>query len=250
MKVIVAIKQVLDQNVSIDVRSDCSGLEAKNIKMSINPFCEIALEEAVRLKERGRVSEIIAISIGPKTALDQLRGAIALGADRGVLIDCSEKISSLVIAKLLRSIIEQEAPELILLGRQSIDSDNNQTGQMLASLMGLPQATFAYRISLKENSVVVHRQLDSGVQVVSLDLPAIVTTELTLNEPRYISLINIMRAKKKIIRILTPSELGVSITSTTKTIKVELPCIKDKQCKILKSVKELSETLKREIKVG
>jgi electron transfer flavoprotein beta subunit len=248
MKILVAIKRVVDYNVKVRVKADKSGVDLANVKMSINPFCEIAVEEAVRLKEKGVASEIVVVSIGPTTAQEQLRTALALGADRAVLVECAEELNSLAVAKLLKGVFDKEQPQLVILGKQSIDSDNNQTGQMLAALAGLPQGTFASKVEVAGDKVNVEREIDGGAQTVALSLPAIITTDLRLNEPRYASLPNIMKAKKKPLEILTPEALGVSVASTVKTIEVQAPTARSAGIKV-KSVAELVEKLKNEAKV-
>ena len=212
MKVLVPIKRVIDYNVKARVKADNSDVDLANVKMAMNPFCEIAIEEAIRLKEAGTATEVIAVTIGAKAAQEQLRTALALGADKAIHIETDEKLESLHIAKLLAKLVEQEAPELVILGKQSIDSDNNQTGQMLAALTKRGQGTFASKVDINGNTVNVTREVDGGLQTVALKLPAIVTTDLRLNEPRYASLPNIMKAKKKPIDIKTAVDLGVDIS--------------------------------------
>jgi len=248
MKILVAVKRVVDYNVKVRVKADQSGVELANVKMALNPFCEIAVEEAVRLKEKGIASEIVVVSVGPATAQEQLRTALALGADRAVLVESSDELSSLAVAKLLKAVVDREQPQLVILGKQAIDSDNNQTGQMLAALCGFAQGTFASRVEVTGDSVNVTREIDGGLQTVALKLPAIVTTDLRLNEPRYASLPNIMKAKKKPLDLLTPDALGVSTTATLKTLKVEAPAARSAGIKV-KSVAELVEKLKNEAKV-
>jgi electron transfer flavoprotein beta subunit len=248
MKVLVAIKRVVDYNVKVRVKADNSGVDLANVKMSMNPFCEIAVEEAVRLKEKGVASEIIVVTVGPATAQEQLRTALALGADRAILIEHAEEVTSLGVAKLLKAIVDKEQPPLVILGKQSIDSDNNQTGQMLAALSGFSQGTFASKVEVNGDKVNVTREVDDGLQTVGLALPAIVTTDLRLNEPRYASLPNIMKAKKKPLETVTPEALGVSVASTSKTLKVEAPANRSAGIKV-KSVAELVEKLKNEAKV-
>jgi len=248
MKVLVAVKRVVDYNVKVRVKPDNSGVDLANVKMSMNPFCEIAVEEAVRLKERGVVSEIVAVSVGPAAAQEQLRTALALGADRAILIEHNDDLNSLAVAKLLKAVVEKEQPQLVVLGKQAIDSDNNQTGQMLAALTGYPQGTFASKVELGDGKVSVTREIDGGLQTVALNLPAIVTTDLRLNEPRYASLPNIMKAKKKPLETLTPAALGVSVSSTLKTLKVEAPAARQAGIKVA-SVAELVDKLKNEAKV-
>ncbi len=248
MKVLVAVKRVVDYNVKVRVKADNSGVDLANVKMSMNPFCEIAVEEAVRLKEKGVASEIVVVTIGPATAQEQLRTALALGADRAILIEHAEELTSLGVAKLLKAVVDKEQPQLVILGKQSIDSDNNQTGQMLAALSGYAQGTFASKVEVNGDKVNVTREVDDGLQTVALSLPAIVTTDLRLNEPRYASLPNIMKAKKKPLETFTPEALGVSVASTVKTLKVEAPAVRSAGIKV-KSVAELVEKLKNEAKV-
>jgi electron transfer flavoprotein beta subunit len=248
MKVLVAVKRVVDYNVKVRVKADQSGVDLANVKMSMNPFCEIAVEEAVRLKEKGVASEIVVVSIGPAQAQEQLRTALALGADRAVLVETAEELNSLAVAKLLKAVVDKEQPQLVLLGKQAIDSDNNQTGQMLAALTGYAQGTFASKLELEGSKAKVTREIDGGLQTVELALPAVVTTDLRLNEPRYASLPNIMKAKKKPLETVTPDALGVSTASTVKTVKVEAPAGRQAGIKV-KSVAELVEKLKNEAKV-
>ena len=248
MKVLVPIKRVVDYNVKVRVKADNTGVDLANVKMAMNPFCEIAVEEAVRLKEKGVVTEIVAVSIGPKTAQEQLRTAMALGADRSILVETDEDVQPLGIAKALKAIVDEEKPELVILGKQAIDGDNNQTGQMLAALSGYAQGTFASEVAVEGDSVKVTREIDGGLQTVALKLPAIVTTDLRLNEPRYASLPNIMKAKKKPLETLKPEDLGVSTASTVSTLKVEAPAARSAGIKV-KSVDELVDKLKNEAKV-
>ncbi|MFX0313850.1 electron transfer flavoprotein subunit beta/FixA family protein [Pseudomonas aeruginosa] len=248
MKTLVAIKRVVDYNVKVRVKADNSGVDLANVKMSMNPFCEIAVEEAVRLKEKGIASEVVVVSVGPAVAQEQLRTALALGADRAVLVESNEELGSLAIAKLLKAVVDQEQPQLVITGKQAIDSDNNQTGQMLAALSGYAQGTFASKVEVAGDKVKVTREIDGGLQTVALKLPAIVTTDLRLNEPRYASLPNIMKAKKKPLDVLTPEALGVSTASTVKVLKVEAPAARSAGIKV-KSVAELVEKLKNEAKV-
>ena len=248
MKILVAVKRVVDYNVKVRVKADQSGVELANVKMALNPFCEIAVEEAVRLKEQGIASEIVVVSVGPATAQEQLRTALALGADRAILVESAEELSSLAVAKLLKAVVDREQPQLVILGKQAIDSDNNQTGQMLAALCGFAQGTFASKVDVAGDSVNVTREIDGGLQTVALKLPAIVTTDLRLNEPRYASLPNIMKAKKKPLDLLTPETLGVSTASTLQTLKVEAPAARSAGIKV-KSVAELVDKLKNEAKV-
>ena len=248
MKILVAVKRVVDYNVKVRVKADNSGVDLANVKMSMNPFCEIAVEEAVRLKEKGVATEIIAVTVGPTAAQEQLRTALALGADRAILVESTEELNSLAIAKLLKAVVDKEQPQLVILGKQAIDSDNNQTGQMLAALSGYAQGTFASAVNVEGESVKVTREIDGGLQTVDLKLPAIVTTDLRLNEPRYASLPNIMKAKKKPLDVLKPEELGVSTASTLSTLKVEAPAARSAGIKV-KSVDELVDKLKNEAKV-
>ncbi|MFT6029186.1 MAG: electron transfer flavoprotein beta subunit [Oleiphilaceae bacterium] len=248
MKVLVAVKRVIDYNVKVRVKPDNSGVDLTNIKMAMNPFCEIAVEEAVRLKEKGVASEIIVVSIGPKVAQEQIRTALALGADRGILIETDEAVQSLQIAKLLKAVVDKEAPQLVILGKQSIDSDNNQTGQMLAALAGMGQGTFASEVVVDGDKLNVTREVDGGLMTVALNLPAVVTTDLRLNEPRYASLPNIMKSKKKPLEIVSPADLGVDIASNIKVIKVEEPATRSAGIKVA-DVAELVDKLKNEAKV-
>ena len=212
MKILVPIKRVVDYNVKVRVKADQTGVELANVKMSMNPFDEISVEEAIRLKEAGQASEIVAVSIGPDKAQETLRTALAMGADRGLLVRTDQTVEPLAVAKILKAVVERETPELVILGKQAIDDDSNQTGQMLAALLGWPQGTFASKVALQDGKVDVTREIDGGLQTVRLTLPAIVTTDLRLNEPRYASLPNIMKAKKKPLDQVEPSEFGVDIT--------------------------------------
>ncbi|QKX18236.1 electron transfer flavoprotein subunit beta/FixA family protein [Microbulbifer sp. YPW1] len=248
MKVLVAVKRVVDYNVKVRPKADGSDVDTANVKMSINPFCEIAVEEAVRLKEKGVVSEIVAVSMGPKQCQEQIRTALALGADRGIQVETDAELQPLAVAKCLKALVEKEEPQLVILGKQSIDGDNNQTGQMLAALTGMGQGTFASEVNVEEGSVKVTREIDGGLQTVELTLPAVVTTDLRLNEPRYASLPNIMKAKKKPLDTTTPDELGVDIAPRTKTLKVEPPAERQAGIKVA-DVAELVEKLKSEAKV-
>jgi electron transfer flavoprotein beta subunit len=248
MKVLVAVKRVIDYNVKIRVKADNSDVDLTNVKMAMNPFCEIAVEEAVRLKEKGVASEIVVVSIGPKEAQEQLRTALALGADRAILVETADKVDSLGVAKILSKLVEEEQPGLVIMGKQSIDSDNNQTGQMLGALTGMPQGTFASEVAVDGEKVSVTREVDGGLQTVALNLPAIVTTDLRLNEPRYASLPNIMKAKRKPLDTKSPADLGVDVASKVKTLKVEPPAERSAGVKV-GSVDELVEKLKNEAKV-
>ena len=223
MKLLVCVKRVVDYNVKIRVKSDGSGVELANVKMSMNPFDEIAVEEAVRLKEQGKASEIVAVSIGPAQAAETLRTALAMGADRGILVKTDAAVEPLAVAKLLAKVVAQEQPDLIVLGKQAIDDDANQTGQMLAALLGWPQGTFAFKVAVAEGTIDVTREVDGGLQTVGLKLPAIVTTDLRLNEPRYASLPNIMKAKKKPMDETGPEALGVDASPRLKVLKTVEP---------------------------
>ena len=248
MKVLVPIKRVIDYNVKVRVKTDHSNVDLANTKMAINPFCEIAVEEAIRLKEAGVATEIIAVSIGDKSCQEQLRTALALGADRAIHIDTDLSLDALNIAKLLQKIVEAEAPQLVILGKQSIDSDNNQTGQMLAALTGMPQGTFASEVKVDGDKVNVTREVDSGLQTLALTLPAIVTTDLRLNEPRYASLPNIMKAKRKPLDVKLASDLGVDLTPRSTLLKVTPPA--ERQAGIIvESIDDLIEKLTNEAKV-
>ena len=252
MKLLVPVKRVIDYNVKARVRADGSGVDLSNVKMSMNPFDEIAVEEAIRLKEKGVASEIVVVSIGVKQAAETIRTALAMGADRGILVQAADDVNTdiepLAVAKLLKAVVDKEQPQLVILGKQAIDSDNNQTGQMLGALTGFGQGTFASKVEVVGDKVNVTREIDGGLQTVALNLPAIVTTDLRLNEPRYASLPNIMKAKKKPLEVLTPDALGVATTSTVKTLKVEAPAARSAGIKV-KSVAELVEKLKNEAKV-
>ena len=247
MKVLVAVKRVVDYNVKVRVKADKTGVELANVKMAMNPFCEIAVEEAVRLKEKGIATEIVVVSVGPTNAQEQLRTAMALGADRGILVEAADA-EPLAIAKLLKAICDQEQPGLVILGKQAIDGDNNQTGQMLAALAGYGQGTFASIVKVEGNKAQVTREVDGGLQTVELALPAVVTTDLRLNEPRYASLPNIMKAKKKPLDIKSPADYGVDVSPRVKTLKVEAPAERSAGIKV-KTIEELVEKLKNEAKV-
>jgi electron transfer flavoprotein beta subunit len=248
MKVLVPIKRVIDYNVKARVKSDNSDVDLANVKMAMNPFCEIAIEEAIRLKEAGTATEVVAVTIGAKTSQEQLRTALALGADKAIHIETDEKLESLHIAKLLAKIVEQEAPELVILGKQSIDSDNNQTGQMLAALTNRGQGTFASKVVVADGKVNVTREVDGGLQTVALSLPAIVTTDLRLNEPRYASLPNIMKAKRKPLDVIAADSLGVDLTPRVQLVSVEEPAKRSGGI-IVEDVAQLVEKLKTEAKV-
>ncbi|MBT1065273.1 electron transfer flavoprotein subunit beta/FixA family protein [Bowmanella sp. Y26] len=248
MKILVPVKRAIDYNVKVRVKSDQSGVDLANTKMAINPFCEIAVEEAVRLREQGIASEIVVVSIGDKACQEQIRTALALGADRGLHIETEQSLESLQVAKLLQKVVEAEQPQLVILGKQSIDSDNNQTGQMLAALCGLPQGTFASKVEISGDKVKVTREVDGGLQTVSLTLPAVVTTDLRLNEPRYASLPNIMKAKRKPLDVKAAADFGVELTSKVKLLKVEAPAQRQGGVKVA-DVAELVAKLKNEAKV-
>lgn len=248
MKILVAVKRVVDYNVKVRVKPDHSGVELANVKMSMNPFCEIAVEEAIRLKEKGIATEVVAVSVGPTAAQEQLRSALALGVDRAILVEAEDNLSSLNVAKVLKAIVDKEQPQLILLGKQSIDTDNNQTGQMLAALGGYAQGTFASKVELVDDKLSLTREIDGGLQTLSLTLPAVVTTDLRLNEPRYASLPNIMKAKKKPLETITLADLGVTPKVTLTTLKVEEPPVRKAGVKV-SSVAELVDKLKNEAKV-
>ena len=248
MKVLVAVKRVIDYNVKIRVKSDNSGVEAANVKMSMNPFDEIAVEEAVRLKEAGVATEVIAVSCGVAQCQETLRTAMAIGADRGILVQTDEELQPLAVAKLLKTLVEKEGPQLVILGKQAIDDDANQTGQMLAALLNLPQATFASKVAIADGKATVTREIDGGLETLSMSLPAIVTTDLRLNEPRYATLPNIMKAKKKPLETVTPADLGVDVAPRLKTLKVEEPPKRSAGIKVA-DVAELVAKLKNEAKV-
>lgn len=248
MKALVAVKRVIDYNVKIRVKADQSGVETANVKMSMNPFDEIAVEEAIRLKEAGTVTEIVAVSMGPQSCQETIRTALAMGADRGIHVLTGEALEPLAVAKLLKAIIAKEAPQLAILGKQAIDDDCNQTGQMLAALLGWPQATFASKLQLAPDQAMVTREVDGGLETVALKLPAVVTTDLRLNEPRYASLPNIMKAKKKPIDQMTPDALGVDISPRLTMLHVAEPP-KRQGGKKLGSVAELVEKLMTEAQV-
>lgn len=245
MKVLVPVKRVIDYNVKVRVKSDNTGVDLANVKMSMNPFDEIAVEEAVRLKEAGTATEIVAVSIGPEKAQDQLRQALAMGADRALLIKTDETVEPLGVAKLLKAVVEEESPELVILGKQAIDDDSNQTGQMLAALLGWGQGTFASKVEKDGESLKVTREIDGGLQTVALKMPAIVTTDLRLNEPRYASLPNIMKAKKKPLDVKEPGDYGTDIAPRLETLKVTEPPKREAGVKV-ESVAELVDKLKNE----
>ncbi|MDO6785585.1 electron transfer flavoprotein subunit beta/FixA family protein [Neptunomonas phycophila] len=248
MKILVAVKRVIDYNVKVRVKADKTDVDLSNVKMAMNPFCEIAVEEAVRLKEKGIADEIVVVSIGSKACQEQIRTALALGADRGIQVETQESPDSLSVAKLLAKVVEEEQPGLVILGKQAIDSDNNQTGQMLAALLDRPQATFASEVVVDGDKVKVTREIDGGLQTIELDLPAVITTDLRLNEPRYASLPNIMKAKKKPLDVKTAEELGVVVKSGITLLGVEPPAERQAGIKV-SSVAELVDKLKNEAKV-
>ena len=248
MKILVPIKRVVDYNVKVRPLSDNSNVDLNNVKMAVNPFCEIALEEAVKLKESGQATEVIAISVGKTESQEQLRTALALGADRAVLVETDKLLEPLAIAKVLKKIVDDEKPDLIILGKQAIDGDNNQTGQMLGAILEYPQATNASEVKLDSSSVEVTREIDGGLQTLKLSIPAIITTDLRLNEPRYASLPNIMKAKKKELKTISVSELGIDVDSRTEILSVELPPSREAGI-IVESVDELIDKLKNEAKV-
>ncbi len=248
MKVLVAVKRVVDYNVKVRVKPDGSGVETANVKMSMNPFDEIAVEEAMRLKEAGVATEIVAVSIGTAQCQETLRTALAIGADRAILVETGVEIQPLAVAKLLKAIVAKEQPGLVILGKQAIDDDSNQTGQMLAALLGWSQATFASKVKVSGAVAEVTREVDGGLETISVKLPAVITTDLRLNEPRYVTLPNIMKAKKKPLETLTPETLGVDVAPRLKTLKVQEPP-KRSAGKLVKSVQELVEKLKSEAKV-
>ncbi len=245
MKILVPVKRVVDFNVKIRVKPDGSGVELANVKMSMNPFDEIAVEEAIRLKEAGKVTEIIAVSIGPQQAAETIRTALAMGADRGILVKTDAVVEPLAVAKILAKVVEQEKPDLVIMGKQAIDDDANQTGQMLAALLGWPQGTFAFKVAVGEGAIDVTREVDGGLQTVALKLPAIVTTDLRLNEPRYASLPNIMKAKKKPLDETNPETLGVDVAPRLKVLKTAEPGGRKAGVKVA-SVAELVQKLKVE----
>ena len=248
MKILVPVKRVVDYNVKVRVKSDSSGVDIANVKMSMNPFDEIALEEAVRLKEAGKVLEVVAVSVGSAQCQETLRTGMAIGADRGILVETSVETEPLAVAKIMKALADKEQPQLIILGKQAIDDDSNQTGQMLAALLGWPQATFASKVVLEDGKVTVTREVDGGLETVQLSLPAIVTTDLRLNEPRYVTLPNIMKAKKKPLETVKPEDLGVDVTPRLKTLKVVEPAKRSAGVKV-PDVATLVQKLRTEAKV-
>ena len=248
MKILVPVKRVIDYNVKVRVKADQTGVDLANVKMALNPFCEIAIEEAVRLKEAGTATEVVVVSIGATAVQEQLRTALALGADRALHIETDLNLDSLQVAKLLAKVVADEQPGLVILGKQAIDSDNNQTGQMLAALTGMGQGTFASKVAVNDGKVQVTREIDGGLQTVELTLPAVVSTDLRLNEPRYASLPNIMKAKKKPLDVKAADSFGVSLTSNVSVLKVTAPAVRQGGIKV-ESVAELVDKLKHEAKV-
>ena len=248
MKILVPIKRVVDYNVKVRPLSDSSDVDLNNVKMAVNPFCEIALEEAVRLKESGQATEVVAVSVGKSDSQEQLRTALALGADRATLVETDSLLEPLAISKVLKNIVDEEKPDLIILGKQAIDGDNNQTGQMLAALLDYPQATNASEVKLESSYVEVTREIDGGLQTLKLNIPAIITTDLRLNEPRYASLPNIMKAKKKELNVIAVGDTGVDVSSRTETLSVELPPTREAGI-MVETVDELMDKLKNEAKV-
>ena len=248
MKILVPVKRVVDYNVKVRVKSDGTGVDIANVKMSMNPFDEIAVEEAVRLKEKGVATEVIAVSCGDAKCQETLRTAMAIGADRGILVETSEELQPLAVAKLLKALMDKEQPQLVILGKQAIDDDSNQTGQMLAALAGLPQATFASKVEATGEAVNVTREVDGGLETLALTLPAVITTDLRLNEPRYVTLPNIMKAKKKQLDTVKPEDLGVDVKPRLKTLKVAEPAKRGAGVKV-PDVAALVDKLKNEAKV-
>ncbi len=248
MKVLVAVKRVIDYNVKVRVKADGTGVETTNVKMSMNPFDEIAVEEALRLREAGTATEVIAASIGVEKCQETIRTALAMGADRGILVKTEQDPEPLAVAKLLKALVEREEPKIVIVGKQAIDGDNSQTGQMLAALLGWAQGTYAFRLEIEGDSLKLTREIDGGLETVNLKMPVVVTTDLRLNEPRFASLPNIMKAKKKPIDVVTPQELDVDITPRVETIKVSEPPKREAGIRV-QSVAELVDKLKNEAKV-
>ena len=248
MKILVAVKRVVDYNVKVRPKSDGTDVDLANVKMSINPFCEIAVEEAVRLAEKGVATEVVAVSVGPQQSQEQLRTALALGADRAILVETNENLEPLAIAKCLKAVCDSESPDIVLMGKQAIDGDNNQTGQMLSALLGCGQATFASELNVEGDKVTVTREVDGGLQTLALNLPAVVTSDLRLNEPRYASLPNIMKAKRKPLDTKTPADLSVDLAPRVKLLGVELPAQRQAGIKV-EDVATLVDKLKNEAKV-
>ena len=248
MKVLVTVKRVIDPYVKVRVKSDGTGVETANVKMTINPFCEIAVEQAVRMKEAGTVTEIVAVSIGVQQCQETLRTAMAMGADRGILVDAPADVQPLAVAKLLKAIVEKEQPKLVIVGKQAIDDDSNQTGQMLAALLNWPQSAFTSKITVNGDAAEMTREIDGGLERLAIKLPAVVTTDLRLNEPRYVTLPNIMKAKKKPLEVIKPEALGVDITSRLKILRVDEPPKRNAGVKVA-DVAELIAKLKNEARV-
>ncbi len=248
MKILVPIKRVVDANVKVRVKPDKSGIDLANVKMAVNPFCEIAIEEAIRLKEAGVATEVIAVSVGAANCQEQLRTCLALGADRAILVQTDAEVQPLGVAKILKAVYDKEKPSIVLFGKQSIDGDNSQTGPMFAGLAGLAQGTFASKVSVADGKLTVMREIDGGLQTVSMSLPAVVTTDLRLNEPRYASLPNIMKAKKKPLDVIAPADLGVDVAPTFTVVSVEPPAARKAGIKV-KTVEELVDRLRNEAKV-
>ena len=248
MKILVSVKRVIDYNVKVRIKADHSDVDLANTKMAINPFCEIAVEEAVRLKEKGVASEVVVVSVGPQACQEQLRAAMALGADRAIQVQTDEMPESLNVAKLLAAVCREEQPDLVVMGKQAIDTDNNQTGQMLAALMGWPQGTFASGVNVAGDKVAVTREIDGGLETLALNLPAVVTTDLRLNEPRYVKLPDIMKAKRKPLAVKTAEELGVTLKRHTQILEVTPPVERSAGVRVA-SVDELVSKLKTEAKV-
>ncbi|GGX34838.1 electron transfer flavoprotein subunit beta [Pigmentiphaga litoralis] len=248
MKVLVPVKRVVDYNVKVRVKSDQSGVDIANVKMSMNPFDEIAVEEATRLKEKGVATEVVAVSCGVTQSQETLRTAMAIGADRAILVESTVELQPLAVAKLLKALVDKEQPQLVILGKQAIDDDSNQTGQMLAALLGWPQATFASKVEVADGKATVTREVDGGLETLSLTLPAVITTDLRLNEPRYVTLPNIMKAKKKPLETVKPEDLGVDVAPRLKTLKVSEPPARQAGVKVA-NVAALVDKLKNEAKV-
>ena len=248
MKVLVPVKRVVDYNVKVRVKSDGTGVELANVKMSMNPFDEIAVEEALRLREAGKATEVVVVSIGPAQASETIRTGLAMGADRGILVKAEGNVEPLAVAKILKAIVDEEKPGLVILGKQAIDDDSNQTGQMLAALLGWPQATFASKLKIEGDKAQVTREVDGGLETISIKLPAIVTTDLRLNEPRYVTLPNIMKAKKKTLENLKPDALGVDVSPRLTTVKVVEPSKRKAGVKVA-DAKALIDKLRNDAKV-
>ena len=248
MKILVAVKRAIDYNVKARPKSDGSGVDLANVKMSMNPFDEIAVEEALRLQEAGKAEEVVAVSIGPTQCQETLRTAMAMGADRGILVETDEEVQPLAVAKILKAVVDKESPDLVILGKQAIDDDSNQTGQMLSALLGWSQGTFLCDLELGDGNLQIKREIDGGTQALSLAMPAVLTTDLRLNEPRYVKLPNIMKAKKKPLDTLTPDELGVDITPRLTLLKAEDPPVREGGIKVA-DVDELVEKLRNDAKV-